>query len=98
MYGFQLIPPETIITPAQVTNYRLATSTEVRDKVERQIREELQQGNYVITELKLAIVSALGAIPKTQNRSYPTHTRLQPSGTFKLKFLHNHTTVFLRDS
>ena len=64
MYGFHLIPPETIVTPAQMTNYRSATSTKVRDKVERQIREEIQQRNHVITEVKPAIVSALGAIPK----------------------------------
>lgn len=64
MYGFHLIPTETIVTLAQVTNYRLATSTEVGDKVQRQTHEEIQQGNYVITKVKPAIVSALGAIPK----------------------------------
>ena len=64
MYGFHLIPPETIVTLAPVTNYHSTTSTEVGDKVERQTREEIQQGNYVATKVKPAIVSALGAIPK----------------------------------
>ena len=36
----------------------------MHDKVEKQIRDEIQMGNYVITRTKPSIVSALGAIPK----------------------------------
>ncbi|KAL9962934.1 hypothetical protein ACROYT_G032089 [Oculina patagonica] len=44
--GFHFISPDAIVTPAEVPNYRSATSTDVRDKVERQIRDEIQMGNY----------------------------------------------------
>ena len=40
---FQLISPDLILTPAEVTNYRSATSNDVRDKVEKQIRKEIRQ-------------------------------------------------------
>ena len=36
----------------------------MHDKVEKQIRDEIQMGNYVITRTKPSIVSALGAIRK----------------------------------
>ena len=74
--GFHLISPASILTPAEVTNYRSATSTDVLDKVEKQIRDEIQLGNYVITKTKLSIVSADGAIPKPNSDNIPnsTHT------------------------
>ena len=45
-------------------NYRSATNPETRATVEKQIIEELEHGNYIITDKKPCIVSAIGAIPK----------------------------------
>jgi len=45
-------------------NYRSATNPDNRQKVEQTIRDEIVQGNYVITKSKPQVVSALGAIPK----------------------------------
>lgn len=45
-------------------NYRSATNAAVRATVEETIRDEIQQGNYVISATKPTVVSALGAIPK----------------------------------
>ena len=41
-----------------------ATCPENREKVELQITEELKMGNYIITDHKPKIISAIGAIPK----------------------------------
>ena len=50
--------------PAEIANYTSATASDIRNKVENQIRDEIRNGNYVITQTKPTIVSALGAIPK----------------------------------
>lgn len=45
-------------------NYKSATNPVSRPKVEQTIRDEIAQGNYVLSAVKPRIVSALGAIPK----------------------------------
>ena len=62
--GFEIISRDSILKPAETNNYKSATTGDVRDKVENQIREEISKGNYVVTHVKPTIVSALGAIPK----------------------------------
>ena len=47
-----------------VDNYKSATNFHTRTAVENTIRDEMAQGNYVITQNKPTVVSALGAIPK----------------------------------
>ena len=61
---FQIIPSDSILTKAEISNYKSATSSNLRNKVEKQIREEISKGNYVVTQAKPIIVSALRAIPK----------------------------------
>ena len=63
--GFEIyIPSHSVLKTAETNNYKSATASDVRDKVENQIREEISKGNYVVTHMKPTIVSALGAIPK----------------------------------
>ena len=62
--GFEIIPSDSVLKTAETNNYKSATASDVRDKVENQIREEISKGNYVVTHVKPTIVSALGAIPK----------------------------------
>lgn len=47
-----------------MNNYKSATNSINRHKVEQTIRDEIAEGNYVITNDKPTIISALGAIPK----------------------------------
>ncbi|KAL9977192.1 hypothetical protein ACROYT_G014570 [Oculina patagonica] len=65
--GFEIIPSETVLEKAETSNYKSATAGQFRYKVEKQIREEISKGNYVVTQAKPTIVSALGAIPKPQS-------------------------------
>ena len=62
--GFQLLPADASIIPAEMENYTSATGPDSRDKVEAAILEELEAGNYIITHSKPSIISALGAVPK----------------------------------
>ena len=64
--GFHIVNsvPETGLRPVFTKNYKSATCHENRSKVEEQIKEELVNGRYEITETPPTIVSALGAIPK----------------------------------
>ena len=59
-----MAPPLSTFFPAEQDNYKSATNASVKVAVERTIRSEIAEGNYVITNSKPIIVSALGAIPK----------------------------------
>ena len=54
----------TQFTDVNMRNYKSATNPAIRPLVEQTIRDEIQQGNYVISATKPTVVSALGAIPK----------------------------------
>lgn len=62
--GFKLAPPDSEFAPAHQDNYKSATSTETKAAVEQTILDEIAAGNYIVTDHKPTIVSALGAIPK----------------------------------
>lgn len=63
-HGFQLLPADISLTPAEMHNYSSATNPLSADKVEATIIEEISAGNYVLTDSRPTIVSALGAVPK----------------------------------
>ena len=50
--------------PIWQSNYRSATNGRVRQVVERQIKEEIDNGRYVVVPEPPVLTSALGAIPK----------------------------------
>ena len=62
--GFQLLPADSELFPAETDNYGSAVNPEARDKVEQTILQEIKKCNYHISPSKPTIVSALGAIPK----------------------------------
>lgn len=62
--GFQIISHDCDLRPAEVINYKSATGPGVRDRVEQTITDEIRNGNYIVTDTKPTIVSALGAVPK----------------------------------
>jgi len=62
--GFTLAPVDCNYEPAHQGNYKSATCAEQKLAVEETILGAIAEGNYVITDVKPPIVSALGAIPK----------------------------------
>jgi hypothetical protein len=62
--GFHIRNLDKIPVSAEQDNYKSATCKENRGLVENQIKIELEEGRYIITESKPTIVSALGAIKK----------------------------------
>ncbi|XP_066928816.1 uncharacterized protein [Clytia hemisphaerica] len=62
--GFQLLPADATISPAEMDNYNSAVGPGSKEKVEATILEELSAGNYILANEKPVIVSALGAVPK----------------------------------
>ena len=66
---------------AEVHNYKSAIDYPNRDKVEQQIKHEIAQGNYVITETKPTIISALGVVPKKDSNDVRLiHDCSRPAG------------------
>ena len=62
--GFQLLPKDAKIQPAEMHNYNSTTNPAAREKVEASLLSEIEAGNYVPVPNKPTIVSALGAVPK----------------------------------
>ena len=62
--GFELIPADSTLSPAEMDNYSSSTKPEARDKVEQTLREEIAEGNYIITHTRPTIISALSDVPK----------------------------------
>ena len=57
-----MLPSDAPIQPAEMNNYFSTVNPLVRDRVEKQILEEIAIGNYVSTPVKPTIISALGAV------------------------------------
>ena len=62
--GFQLLPKDSSLMPAEMNNYNSVLNPDAIDKVEATILEEIAEGNYIVSPTKPVIVSALGAVPK----------------------------------
>ena len=61
--GFELIPADSTLSPAEMDNHSSSTKPEARDKVEQTLPEEIAEGNYVVTPKKPTIASAISAVP-----------------------------------
>ena len=79
--GFHITDISEIKHPAEVDNYSSATGTNIRDKVEAQIKLEIANHRYRVVTDKPVIVSALGAIPKKHSQEVRLiHDCSRPSG------------------
>lgn len=76
-----MAPSNTKYVHVDADNYKSATNAAIKQTVEKTIREEIAEGNYVITSTKPTIVSALGAIPKPDSPEVRLiHDCSRPSG------------------
>ena len=81
MNGFQLIPADANLRPAEMDNYSSTVAPAVTDKVENALLEEIAAGNYVISSKKPTIISAVSAVPKPNSEEIRLiHDCSQPSG------------------
>ena len=79
--GFKLTPADSSFIPVHQGNYKSATTAAAKSTVEQTILEEIAVGNYVVTENKPVIVSALGAIPKPDSSEvHLIHNCSRPNG------------------
>ena len=65
--ALKIIDNDADLTPFMMLNYNSATGADVKEKAEKQIITELETGNYVITNKPPTLISALGAISKTDS-------------------------------
>lgn len=80
-HGFSLIdcdPSE--LQPAVVPNHNSATNPRSLSKVEHRIKAELEDGNYIISDTKPTMVSALAAIEKPDGDIRLIHDLSRPHG------------------
>ena len=81
VHGFELILADADLKPAEMDNYKSATNMATSNTVEDTLLEEIREGNYVVTDNKLTIVSTTGAIPKLDSSEvHLIHDCSQPEG------------------
>lgn len=78
--GFHLVDADSNPGKVHMDNYKSATKAEVKDKVERQILIEIEEGRYVVVKDEPTIISAIGAIPKDGNDVRIIHDCSKPEG------------------
>ena len=65
--GFRLIDVDSVPVSTECDNYR-STLLVNKDLVENQIKTEIDNGRYIVTQRKPSVISALGAIPKSNGK------------------------------
>lgn len=60
--GFRIIEPGSVVTPVETQNHKSALLHS--ESVEKELRSQIIQGNYIVASEKPAVVSPLAAIPK----------------------------------
>ena len=76
-YGFKLFEQDASALPdVDTSNY--TSCYQHRDLVEQQIRHEIIHGNYIVSSEKPTIISALGAIPKSNGKVRLIHDASRP--------------------
>ena len=79
--GFRMISRSAHNSPSvDQNNYNSALSPDIRDTVEAQITEEVREGRYRIVNVKPHIISALGAIKKSNGKVRLIHDASRPEG------------------
>lgn len=79
--GFHIVNSSDLLQPAFMHNYRSATNSTAAPIVEKQILAEIAEGRYKIVDKPPTLVSALGAIPKSNsNELRIIHDCSQPAG------------------
>ena len=78
-FGFKLVDEGVSPPPTSCDNYGSATR-DLQSQVEKQITAEIDQGRYIVCDKPPPITSALGAIPKTNDRIRLIHDLSRPSG------------------
>lgn len=88
-HGFDIIDPSVGIQQAYTKNYHSATCPKNKLKVEQQIKKEISEGRYIITEDKPVLISALGAIAKPDSDELRLiHDCSQPKGKSLNDYVH----------
>ena len=77
-HGFHLIDKGSDILPTECHNYSSLSDGDNDIKVAKQIQWEIDNGNYIATDVKPTIVSALGAIPKPNGKIRLIHDCSRP--------------------
>ena len=77
-HGFRLIDEGNDILPTECHNYSSLSDGDNDIKVAKQIQWEIDNGNYIATDVKPTIVSALGTIPKPNGKIRLIHDCSRP--------------------
>lgn len=79
--GFDIIKPESVLCEVFIQNHKSALEAGARERMDAIIIGEILEGNYIVTDTKPTIVSALGAVPKDDGDLRPIHDCSLPEST-----------------
>lgn len=73
LHGFDIIDPSAVLQSVFIQNHKSALVPDIVREMDAVIRQEINEGNYVITDVKPIIVSALGVVRKSDGGLRPIH-------------------------
>ena len=91
--GFRIANKGCEIAEAEAKNQKSATLHSRRTLVEKELKTQIEQGNYVIASEKPAIISPLGSIPKDDWSVRLIHDGSLPEG-FSMNDTRHHSVRY----
>jgi hypothetical protein len=79
-HGFHIIDPDSVLENVEFANHNSAVNGNVKLAVEKLIVKEIVSGNYIISNEKPTIISALGSVPKSDGGLRLIHDCSLPVG------------------
>ena len=78
--GFRITDSGSHVQKVQVKNHKLAIVPQNKPIVEREIKTQIEQGNYILASKRPAIVIPIGAFPKASGLVWIIHDGSLPEG------------------
>ena len=92
--GFRITNKGCKIAEAEAKNHKSATLHSRRTLVEKELKTQIEQVNYVIASKKPAIISPLGAIPKDDGSVRLIHDGSLPEGFSMNEYTDHHSVRY----
>ena len=92
--GFRITNKGCKIAEAEAKNHKSATLHSRRTLAEKELKTQIEQGNYVTASKKPAIISPLGAIPKDDGSVRLIHDGSLPDGFSMNEYTDHHSVRY----
>ena len=92
--GFRITDKGSTVRKAWVKNHKSAVSPNNKNLADKEIKAQIEQGNYILASRQPAIISPLGAIPKSDGSVRLIHDGSLPEGLAMNDYTDHHSVRY----